>query len=104
MRNSAVVAMLLGLVALWGASPPSRAQTAPAARVQLGQSVFPLNGPWRFHTGDDLRWARPDFDDSGWEQVDLTPEAGAHDGDVGLPGYVPGWSQRGHARYSGYAW
>jgi hypothetical protein len=54
--------------------------------------------------GDDDRWSSPDFDDSGWETVDLTPAAGAHDGDVGLPGYVTGWSQRGHAHYTGYAW
>ncbi|RAO78078.1 hypothetical protein CA260_09700 [Dyella jiangningensis] len=63
-----------------------------------------MNGPWRFHLGDDARWSSPDFDDSAWETVDLTPAPGAHDGDVGLPGYVTGWNQRGHAGYTGYAW
>ena len=48
--------------------------------------------------------ADPDFDDAAWETVDLTPPAGAHDADVGLTGYVPGWTARGHLRYSGYAW
>lgn len=73
-------------------------------RITLGQSTVPLNGPWRFHIGDDSRWSSPDFDDSAWETVDLTPAPGAHDGDVGLPGYVVGWGRRGHAGYSGYAW
>jgi hypothetical protein len=66
--------------------------------------AFTLNGPWRFHVGDDARWAEPAFDDSGWETVDLTPRPGDHDPDVGLTGYVPGWQARGHAGYFGYAW
>jgi hypothetical protein len=72
--------------------------------IQIGESVITLNGPWRFHTGDDARWADPTFDDSGWEKMDLTAAAGAHDSDVGLTGYVSGWTARGHAGYSGYAW
>jgi hypothetical protein len=77
------------------------ANTAP---ITLGQSVVPLNGPWKFHTGDDPRWADPSFDDSFWETIDLTPLPGAHDADVGLTGYVPGWTARGHSGYWGYAW
>jgi hypothetical protein len=57
-----------------------------------------------FHVGDDLRWAEPGFDDSAWERADLTPLPGANDGDVGLPGYVPGWTAKGHPGYYGYAW
>ena len=72
--------------------------------VTLGQSVMNLNGPWKFHLGDDPSWADPDFDDSTWESVDLTAPPGAHDEDVGLTGYVPGWGARGHLGYSGYAW
>ncbi len=63
-----------------------------------------LTGPWRFQIGDDPRWAAPDFDDSTWESVDLTPAADAHDGDVGLPGYVAGWRARGHSADTGFAW
>jgi hypothetical protein len=81
--------------------PSAAANLVP---IQIGQSVVTLNGPWRFHTGDDSRWAGPGFDDSGWETVDLTAAAGAHDSDVVLTGYVPGWTARGHAGYSGYAW
>ena len=72
--------------------------------IVLGNSAVALNGPWKFHTGDEARWAEPDFDDSDWESVDLTPEPGARDNDVGLTGYVPGWQSRGHRGYSGYAW
>jgi hypothetical protein len=86
-----------------GSSPVS-AEPAQIETIRLGHSTVALNGPWRFHTGDDLRWSLPDFGDSTWDTVDLTPAPGAHDGDVGLPGYVSGWSKRGHAGYTGYAW
>ena len=49
-----------------------------------------LDGAWRFHTGDDPDWADANTDDSGWETVDMTAWPGSHDGDVGLPDYVPG--------------
>ena len=63
-----------------------------------------LDGSWRFHTGDDPRWADADTDDSGWEAVDMTALPGSHDGDVGLPDYVGGWMAHGHPGYHGYAW
>jgi hypothetical protein len=80
------------------------AATSRPVRVTLGQAAVPLNGPWKFHTGDDSRWADPNFDDSSWETVDLTPLPGAHDSDVGLTSYVGGWQARGHRGYFGYAW
>jgi hypothetical protein len=93
--------LLIGFVA----SGSAAAVELPSVnRITLGNAVVALNGPWKFHTGDDTRWAEPDFDDSSWESVDLTPPADAHDGDVGLTGYVPGWQTRGHRGYSGYAW
>jgi len=67
--------------------------------ILIGHSVVTLNGPWRFHVGDDPRWADPSFDDSHWEMVDMTPPPGARDPDVGLPGYVPGWGASGVAWY-----
>ncbi|MGN6517363.1 MAG: glycoside hydrolase [Rhizomicrobium sp.] len=79
------------------------AQTG-GAPVRLGQSIVTLNGPWAFQVGDNARWAQPGFDDSGWSHVDLTPEPGATDGDVGLPNYVQGWTAKGHPGYHGYAW
>jgi hypothetical protein len=63
-----------------------------------------LDGPWRFHTGDDPRWADVNADDGGWETIDLTAVPGSHDGDVGLPDYVGGWMAHGHPGYTGYAW
>jgi hypothetical protein len=66
-----------------------------SVHVKLGESSVELAGPWKFHIGDDPAWARPDFDDSGWEDVDLTP---------GSTGLAPGWTARGHKGYSGYAW
>jgi hypothetical protein len=64
----------------------------------------PLDGPWKFRLGDDQRWARPQLNDADWSQLDLTPAPGAHDPDVGLSGYVPGWAANGYKGYSGYAW
>lgn len=63
-----------------------------------------LDGPWRFHVGDDLHWADAKTDDGGWERIDMTPAPGSHDGDVGLPDYVSGWMAHGHPGYRGYAW
>jgi len=104
MRQSVLLASLCLLMALAAPARSALAESPQAAHITLGHSTEPLNRPWRFHVGDDDRWSAPDFDDSAWETVDLTPAPGAHDGDVGLPGYVTGWSQRGHAHYSGYAW
>lgn len=91
------------LLAIVGLAPHPHAR-AGATRIAIGHAVVALTGPWAFHTGDDPRWADPAFDDSGWESVDLAAPANAHDPDVGLTGYVPGWTARGHAGYSGYAW
>jgi hypothetical protein len=88
------------------------AQSQSTAHVALGQSAVPLYGPWKFTVGDspiDAKtgkplWAEPDFDDSQWETVDLTPKDGAIDPTAGLSGYVPGWTAKGHPGYWGYAW
>jgi hypothetical protein len=63
-----------------------------------------LDGEWRFHTGDDARWADANTDDRAWQSIDLTAQPGSHDGDVGLPDYVDGWMAHGHPGYTGYAW
>lgn len=93
--------ILLFLAAL---APTQGAATTAPLRITLGQSIVRLNGPWKFHTGDDPAWGDPRFDDSSWEVIDLTAAPGAHDEDVGLSGYVPGWGARGHRGYCGYAW
>lgn len=83
-----------------------------AVRVAIGQSAASLYGPWKFAVGDSPvdpktgkpLWAEPGFDDSKWENVDLTPLNGAIDPVAGTTHYVPGWTARGHRGYWGYAW
>lgn len=83
-----------------------------ASPITLGQSVVPLNGPWKFHIGDspiDTKtgkplWAEPDFDDSHWESVDLSPVAAQVDPWNGDARWVKGWQARGHKGYWGWAW
>jgi hypothetical protein len=71
---------------------------------ELRAAATLLDGSWRFHPGDDPRWADANTDDSDWETIDLTAAPGSHDGDVGLPDYVGGWMAHGHPGYTGYAW
>jgi hypothetical protein len=96
------MAMIVAAVAC--ASGVAAQERMTPVDVTIGRSVTTLTGPWKFRVGDDARWARPDYDDSSWETVDLTAPPGAHDGDVGLSGYVPGWGAKGHRGYVGYAW
>jgi hypothetical protein len=105
MSRAGACFLLLALLPPCGmAQPQQTAEPAGTVAIVLGESVAALNGPWRFHSGDDPRWADPSFDDSAWPTLDLSAPAGAHDSDVGLSGYVPGWGKRGYAGYSGYAW
>ena len=97
-----LVALCLGFCAPGGAQTPM-VQPSPAT-VSIGRAVIALHGPWKFHIGDDPRWADPNFDDSQWETVDLVPKAGSFDPISGVAGYVPGWTARGHTNYWGFAW
>lgn len=103
-RSDLLCSVLLMAVVLAALTSVQSVAATAGVPITLGQSVVNLNGPWKFHTGDSATWAEPNFDDSAWESVDLTPPPGAHDDDVGLTGYVPGWGARGHPGYSGYAW
>jgi hypothetical protein len=102
------IAWLLLLAPLWISLPRAAGAQSPAAMpaqvVTLGNSTVELTGPWKFHTGDDMAWADPGFDDSAWATMDLTPPAGSYDPQIGSSGYVPGWTARGYRGYSGYAW
>jgi len=95
-----LVALAALALAVFALSPVARGDVDAA----LARAEVPLNGPWAFAFGDDPARAAAAFDDRDWERVDLTPPPGAHDGDVGLPGYVPGWTARGHAGRAGHAW
>ena len=72
--------------------------------VTLGKATVALNGPWKFHSGDDMAWAQPDYDDSAWDKMDLTLPLGSYDPNDGTSGWVPGWTSRGYKDLSGYAW
>jgi hypothetical protein len=84
-RPLIMMSTIRAILCLLALCPFLAASAAPAAdaRITIGQAVVALNGPWKFHTGDDPKWAEPAFDDSAWETVDLTPPAGARDNDVG---------------------
>jgi signal transduction histidine kinase len=90
----------------------AQSQAKDTSHISIGQPWAPLFGPWRFHVGDSPvdpvthteSWAAPDFDDSSWETVDLTPKHAVVSPYMGEHGYVPGWTARGHEGYWGYAW
>jgi hypothetical protein len=54
-----------------------------------GKGFIEVGGNWHFHTGDDLAWAEPGYDDSAWEQLrgDKTWGAQTHPSYVGLAWY-----------------
>jgi hypothetical protein len=72
--------------------------------LRSDKQLTTLNGPWKFIAGDNMQYAASNYDDSQWENMDLTAPPLAHDDDVGLSGYIPGWTAKGYANYSGYAW
>ena len=72
--------------------------------LHADKNLTTLNGPWKFITGDSIRYAEANYDDSKWDTMYLTAPIGAHDDDVGLSGFVPGWAAKGYPNYSGYAW
>ena len=105
---------LLFLILLWNLPYAASAQshaapaavTAPAApfSINLGESSVALDGPWKFHIGDDMAWSQAGFDDSRWGTMDLTPPPGSADETIGDSGDLPGWTDLGYPNYSGYAW
>lgn len=49
---------------------------------------IPLDGAWKFSTGDEPEWKAPDFDDRAWKNL-----------------VVPlRWEVQGYRHYDGYAW
>jgi hypothetical protein len=94
MATLLILAAVIAVLAR-GGRPDPRALRAAATT---------LDGAWRFHTGDEPRWATANTDDSDWETIDMTAAPGSHDGDVGLPDYVGGWMAHGHPGFDGYAW
>lgn len=67
-------------------APPACAETLVVQNPGTGSVA--LGGQWQFHLGDDLAWANPALDDSGWEPIraDAT------------------WGAQSHPSYTGFAW
>jgi Stage II sporulation protein E (SpoIIE) len=80
------------LLALFVAPTLCHAQPSSAsssfAIEGLGKATIPLDGTWQFHTGDDLAWASPTFNDSAWEGIQTDKP----------------WGAQQHFNYTGYGW
>ena len=71
------------------APPPSGSAHAPFLVIQgVGKGIVPIDGDWQFHTGDDLRWTQPSFDDSKWSTIQTDDT----------------WANQGYPSYTGFAW
>jgi two-component system NtrC family sensor kinase len=64
--------VLFGGLWLLSRLPAAAQPVSPVVRVErLPAKGLPLTAGWRYHPGDDPAWARPDFDDRRWEELDL---------------------------------
>lgn len=52
------------------------------------ENIFNLSGQWRFKTGDDMLWSKPDYNDTGWGEMTVSPN----------------WEKQGFADYDGAVW
>lgn len=58
------------------------------AQAAEGERKANLRGTWKFTLGDNKNYAKPDYNDSDWENI-----------------YVPAaWQEEGFRRYYGFAW
>jgi serine phosphatase RsbU (regulator of sigma subunit) len=90
LQVAAFVLPLLGRVPMASGQVPGPAEiTVDGVRGSAYGISF--DRPWRFHPGDDLRWADPTLDDSGWELVvpQMPPGKLPRDGWLGV-----GWFRR----------
>jgi hypothetical protein len=101
---------LLSCVILSQAHAAASPQSAPPGSAtgvsgRSCQSAVPLNGPWKFHTGDDPQWADASFDDSSWQDYTIDPEHPDPTAAQTMESHeLPGWQRHGHPGYTGYAW
>ena len=89
MKNK-IATMLLPSLVLFLPYPILRVQTADSAATQQGPQPIRVSSPFRYHPGDNLEWANPEFDDLAWEIADPAME----------PDNLPksGWPDRGWFR------
>jgi len=78
---------IIGLLLFCGMT--SKAETLPSAKVSVNElpelayqvtgPVFQLSHTWKYHDGDDKEFAKADFDDSSWQNIEVgkqTPGSG----------------------------
>ncbi len=75
-------------VRMAGAEQAQPRVDAPLVVTGLGRATVPIDGLWQFHPGDDLGWASPDFDDSGWANIQVGKT----------------WEEQGYRNLTGFAW
>ncbi len=56
--------------------------------VNPDEAALDLTGSWKFKTGDDTLWARPDLDDEAWDWIVVPAQ----------------WESQGYSDEDGYAW
>ncbi len=87
-----IVALIvpLGFTQSLNATPEKITEAHPASFSFLTdhEPVISLDGLWRFHPGDDARWASPAFDDSAWPLLRSDEP----------------WTDQGYNQLSGFAW
>ena len=92
MRSRYVFLALLACSSLLVASasqPAEEPHPASALTIQdIGPGMVAVDGDWQFHTGDDLGWADPAYDDSGWEHINADDT----------------WGAQTHPSYRAFAW
>jgi hypothetical protein len=86
-RRIGITFVLIGSALSTGASAVSAQETQPSY-AKFDGGLTTLDAKWPFHLGDDLRWASPSFDDSGWEKLSADKP----------------WGAQGHANVDGYGW
>ena len=82
-------ASLAGQQTALNPAPKPNSSNTPTMVIQgAGKGAVPIDGSWQFHLGDDLRWADPSFNDSGWETIEVDSP----------------WGAQSHPSYAGFAW
>ena len=66
LRPASLLAILLCFVAL---AVCAGAQQSAVTRVDLSSARDVYINAWKFHSGDDLEWAKPGFDDGSWRKI-----------------------------------
>ena len=59
-----------------------------AAYGEQMEKIIDLRGQWKFEIGDDLKWAKTEFDDRSWEEINVPSN----------------WEDEGFPGYDGFAW